>query len=102
MPPSSTSSSKSLRTLSRALDSFSAATPTLCDIICAHSRVTNRHLMFGFDGDHIVMDDVSSGGSEVSLDGRGRCLTCPKPNKPCRFILPPGSMVTISIPSFEL
>lgn len=76
--------------------------PNACDIVCAHPRVSNRHLMFGFDGNHMVMYDVSSSGSRLSLNERGSHRTCPRPGEPYKCILPPGCTFTLMIPGFEL
>ncbi|KAL2261006.1 hypothetical protein VTK26DRAFT_4819 [Humicola hyalothermophila] len=73
-----------------------------CDIVCPHPRVSSTHIKIGFDEDHIVLYDVSSSGSHLTLNDRGRHPTHPKPGAPYRCILPPDCRVKLEIPGFEL
>jgi hypothetical protein len=74
--------------------------PKCCDIVCADDKVSNRHVKFGFEGDHLVLYDVSSRGSQLRIGERGSQRTYPEPGVPYRCILPPRCQVTLKIQNY--
>jgi serine/threonine protein kinase len=75
--------------------------PRCCDIICANPPVSNQHIKIGFEGDHMVLYDVSTRGSLIALgEGKGQ-WTFPERGDPFRCILPPGCKMTVSFAGYE-
>lgn len=72
--------------------------PKSCDIICTQRNISNQHIKFCVEDGHIVLYDVSSVGSQLSLGGRGFQWTSPAPGTPYRCILPPGCQTTLKLP----
>lgn len=58
--------------------------PATCDIVCTSLEISNQHVKFGVEGEHVVMYDVSSRGSQLALGGREPQWTWPKPGIPYR------------------
>ncbi|KAK4033074.1 kinase-like domain-containing protein [Parachaetomium inaequale] len=75
--------------------------PASCEVVCADTAVDDVHIKLCFEDDHLVLYDVSSGGSWIALDDRGLHPTCPRPGEPYRCILPPGCRITLKIPGHE-
>lgn len=75
--------------------------PNSCDVVCTDPAVSDVHIKLALEGDHVVLYDVSSSGSRITLDGRGVHRTYPKPGAPYRCILPPNCAITLLIPGQE-
>ncbi|KAH6848396.1 kinase-like domain-containing protein [Chaetomium sp. MPI-CAGE-AT-0009] len=79
--------------------------PKCCDVVCTSPAVSNQHIKIAIEGDHVVLYDVSSRGSDLALDGRGMQRTWPKPGAPYKCILPRGCIITLQLKNsllFEL
>ncbi len=74
--------------------------PRCCDIVCANRTVSNQHIKFGFESDHLVLYDVSRVGSMLTLTGCQPQRTNPKDGVPYKCFLPPGCQVTLEIPGY--
>jgi hypothetical protein len=75
--------------------------PNSCDVVCTDPAVSDVHIKLALEGDDVVLYDVSSSGSRITLDRRGVHRTYPKPGAPYRCILPPDCAITLSIPGQE-
>ncbi|KAH6622887.1 kinase-like domain-containing protein [Chaetomium tenue] len=75
--------------------------PASCDVVCADPAVDDVHFKLALEGDHVVLYDVSSSGSHITLDDRGTHQTYPKPGAPYRCILPLDCRVTLKFPGHE-
>ncbi|KAK4156684.1 kinase-like domain-containing protein [Chaetomidium leptoderma] len=77
-----------------------------CDIVFTNGSVSNHHIKFGVEGDHIVLYDVSLNGSELTLDDRGPQWTNPAPGIPYKCILPAACKIMLrlgeNLPSFQI
>ncbi|EAQ83920.1 hypothetical protein CHGG_10324 [Chaetomium globosum CBS 148.51] len=71
--------------------------PKCSDVVCNSTSVSNQHIKFAVEGDHVVLYDVSSRGSSLALGNRGAQETWPKPGIPFKCILPPGCTVTLKL-----
>lgn len=71
--------------------------PKCCDIVCTSLAVSNQHIKFAVEGDHVVLYDVSKLGSSLALGRRGEQWTWPKPGIPYRCILPRGCPVDLRL-----
>ncbi len=75
--------------------------PRCCDIVCANRTVSNQHVKFVFESDHLVLYDVSRLGSMLAVQGCQRQQTTPKEGVPYKCFLPPGSEVNLEIPGYS-
>ncbi|KAK3293379.1 kinase-like domain-containing protein [Chaetomium fimeti] len=71
--------------------------PKCCDVVCTSPAVSNQHIKFAVEGDHVVLYDVSSRGSSLALGDRGGQRTWPRPGTPYKCILPRGCAITLEL-----
>ncbi len=74
--------------------------PRCCDIVCANRTVSNQHIKFVFESDHLVLYNVSTLGSMLTVRGCQPQKTNPKAGVPYKCFLPPGCRVTLEIPGY--
>ncbi|KAJ4307105.1 hypothetical protein N0V88_000481 [Collariella sp. IMI 366227] len=76
---------------------FAIGRGAYCDLTIDTPYVSYEHVMFGFEGEHVVMYDVSSVGCRLAFDDDEPRWTCPRPGKPYKCFLPPGSKIWLTL-----